>query len=208
MPFEVNSLLSGDARELLNDLTQKVRVFSAAQIGRTWPGLDSANRLKRLEENGLIVVFRAMVHPELPLNQPVAVWAPGAAVPDFAEVSYKLRSRWVEAGVSTPCVIASRATGRMFGGHGGRYPRESEETHDVHLAAIYLKLRSKEPLLAATWIHEEEIKSSRESRSGKLPDAILQQSGKIVEFGGAYKKAKLLAFHEYCQAQGLEYEVW
>jgi hypothetical protein len=96
----------------------------------------------------------------------------------------------------------------MFGGHGGRFPRESEETHDVHLAAVYLKLRATNPKAACSWIHEEEIKASRDERSGKLPDAVLKDSGKIIEFGGAYKKAKLLSFHEYCRAKGLEYEVW
>jgi hypothetical protein len=98
----------------------------------------------------------------------------------------------------------------MFGGHGGRFPRESEETHDVHLAAVYLKYRIENPVAASRWMHEEEIRLTRNSRSGKLPDALIQggRERHVVEFGGAYKKAKLIAFHDYCKAQGLSYEVW
>ncbi|BDC49791.1 hypothetical protein F183_A21070 [Bryobacterales bacterium F-183] len=78
----------------------------------------------------------------------------------------------------------------------------------MHLAAVYLRYRAEAPELAARWIHEEEFKERRRNRSGKVPDAVLGMDGKIVEFGGAYKKKKLQGFHEYCQALGREYEVW
>ncbi len=95
----------------------------------------------------------------------------------------------------------------MFGGHGGRFPRESEETHDIHVSAIYLNLRLSAPALAVSWIHEEEIKRERKQSKGKLPDAIVSHR-KVIEFGGAYKKQKLIGFHRFCEANNFEYEVW
>jgi hypothetical protein len=112
--------------------------------------------------------------------------------------------------VSTYAVIATRSAGQRFGGHGGRFPRESEETHDIHLAAVYLRLRAADPKTAAHWIFEEEIRLRRAHRSGKLPDAMIERPGarKVIEFGGAYGKEKLGAFHAYCRELGLPYEVW
>jgi hypothetical protein len=208
MPFEVDGLLGEAERDILRVLTLRVRVLTLPQISRTWSAFDQVRRVKRLEAKSLIARFTAVAHPELPLSRPVLDWTPGASLPEFSKASHTLRSRWNRGAVPTPCVIASVTAGRMFGGHGGRFPRESEETHDIHLAAVYLKLRKAEPELAASWMHEEEIKAGRSSRKEKLPDAILRKSGKVVEFGGAYRKAKLVAFHEYCAAKGLAYEVW
>jgi hypothetical protein len=95
----------------------------------------------------------------------------------------------------------------MFGGHGGRFPRESEETHDLHLATVYLRFRSVSPELTISWVHEEEIKRDRRQRRGKLPDAMVGKA-RVVEFGGAYKKDKLMAFHKFCETRGFNYEVW
>lgn len=198
-------LLKGEHLELLSALSLRVRVFSVPQIARTWPG--AVHSLTRLEATGMIYTFNAVVHPELELNSPVAKWRKGEETPDFAAASNALRKRWSNAAVSVKCVIASRSTGRMFGGHGGRYPRESEETHDIHLAAVYLRFRSSSPELEASWVHEAEIKSERRQRKGKIPDALVENT-RVIEFGGAYKKPKLMAFHKYCEARGYEYEVW
>ena len=205
MGFEIDFCLGDEERELLSALTLRVRVFTVLQIARTWPR--TVARLRRLEDARLIFSFVTVAHPELPLLRPVASWQAGCGAPDFAKASYELRSRWRLPGTATKCIIASQAAGRMFGGHGGRYPRESEETHDIHLAAVYLRYRLSCPALCASWVHEEEIKRDRKQRRGRVPDAVVNKS-KVVEFGGAYKKEKLLLFHKFCEGRGLEYEVW
>ncbi len=205
MPSELTCVFREDHLELFSTLTHKVRVLTVLQIARTWPKVLS--HLKRLEEEGLIFSFMTVAHPELTLLHPVIKWSKSGALPDFAKASYNLRGRWNQSGIATKCIIASRLTGRMFGGHGGRYPRESEETHDIHLAAVYLRFRLDAPTLAAGWIHEEEIKRDRKQRRGKLPDALVCKQ-RVIEFGGAYKKNKLISFHRFCEARNLEYEVW
>lgn len=208
MALEIECAIGRDAWDLLHVLTHRVRVLTSPQICRTWNTL-SVTRIKHLEEAGLVVLFPAVVHPERPVTVPVIQWSGGEAPPDFASASYQLRSRWKESAVTVRCVIASRAAGRMFGGHGGRFPRESEETHDIHLAAVYLKYRAEQPALAAFWLHEEEIRKSRDTRIGKLPDAIISGHRKVIECGGSsYKAEKLEAFHKYCEAKGFDYEVW
>jgi hypothetical protein len=205
MAIEVNCCLEDEARELLAVLTLRVRVLSFLQVARTWP--KAVPGLKRLERHGLVFSFTAVAHPELPLVEPVIRWNIGTELPNFGSASYRLRSRWNRPGVPTKCIIASQAAGRMFGGHGGRYPRECEETHDIHLAAVYLRFRSVSPGIAASWVHEEEIKRERRQRKGKLPDALVGKS-RVVEFGGAYKKEKLISFHKFFEAKGFDYEVW
>lgn len=205
MNYEIDFCLGDDERELLLDLALRVRVFSLVQIARTWPR--AVSRLRLLERRGLLFSFTAVAHPELPLAAPVAAWTAGQYAPEFSKVAYQLRRRWCRSGVPTKCFIASKAAGRMFGGHGGRFPRESEETHDIHLAAVYLRYRSLSPALITSWVHEEEIRRDRKQQSGKVPDAVLNRQ-KVIEFGGAYKKAKLLAFHKFCESRNLEYEVW
>jgi hypothetical protein len=205
MPYEVDFLLGGEERELLSALTLRVRVFSLLQIGRTWP--KTIAKLHVLEQHGLLSSFTAVAHPELPLAGPVATWRPGCETPEFSKVAYQLRSRWRRSGTPTKCFIASRTAGRMFGGHGGRFPRESEETHDIHLAAVYLRYRALWPALTPHWMHEEEIRRDRKLKRGKIPDAVLNKE-KAIEFGGAYKKAKLVSFHKFCEGKNLQYEVW
>lgn len=205
MPFEVTIGLDEEARELLSALTTKVRVLSLLQIARTWPR--AVPQLRRLEQAGLLFSFVSVAHPELPLHVPVIRWASGDELPEFSKASYALRSRWRLPAVPAKCFIASRAAGRMFGGNGGRYPRESEETHDLHLSAVYLRFRSTAPDLASSWVHEAQIKSEQKQRRGKLPDAIVSKRC-VIEFGGAYKKQKLAAFHKFCEGKHFDYEVW
>lgn len=205
MPFEIQCALSPAEQELLFVLTHRVRVLTVQQVARTWRELSSPKPLRRLAESGLLIPFSTVAHPELPLERPVIAWHSGPP-PDFAAASHELRSRWKQAAVRTPCLIASRAAGRSLGGHGGRFPRESEETHDIHLAAVFLRLMQASPEDAACWMHEDEIKKERDAKGGKLPDAVLCHTGKVIEFGGAYKKAKLEAFHNYCLLQGVEYQ--
>lgn len=204
--------------EILEALTQRVRVFSLGQIARTWwansknsPD-NASDRLKILASENLVELHRAPAHPEIEMTAPVIDWAPGDLTPDLGSSSYKLQSRWNQHPVMTVCVSATRTAMNRLGGHGGRPPREIERTHDIHMAAVYLLYRSKTPEILPSWIFEERIKQERKrEKFERLPDVILRdRSGaeRVVEFGGAYSKAKLELFHRYCKEKKLPYEVW
>jgi len=151
-----------------------------------------------------------MARPQLPLTGPLAAWAPGEQSPDFDTLSYQLRTRWTEPAESTEVVIATSRAGHQLGGFGGRPPRPSEVTHDLHLAAIYLKWCRENVMMAPTWQSEEFLARQRPDRRGKVPDALVMQDGRplIVEFGGAYGAPKLREFHAYCDLQQWPYEIW
>ena len=81
--------------------------------------------------------------------------------------------------------------GDQFGGSGGRRPKLSESTHDIHFGTVFLLFRSRYPDKQNGWGSEAEIDKRRPKQKGqKLPDGILAGEGKphAVEFGGAYPK--------------------
>lgn len=157
---------------------------------------------------------RAMAHPEIQLDAPVIVWEPSSPSPDFGKASYRLQSRWCDSPVRTLCVSASELAARQHGGFCTRLPRAVELTHDIHLSQVFLTYRSRHPELIKHWVFEEQIKSERRRSPSppgeKLPDVVLRLDNglRVIEFGGAYGKEKLKAFHEYCLHNSLPYEVW
>jgi hypothetical protein len=208
--------------EILDALTKRVRVLSIPQIARTWwkDAADServaSNRLRTLQAEKLVHIERLPAHPELLLEGPAATWWPGDAAPDFSALSYRLQSRWKRHPVLTACVSASKLAANRFGGYGGRPPRAVERTHDVHMAQVYLLYRTRNPELVRHWVFEEQVKAERrrEKRAPiwgeKLPDAFIRSEAgiRVVEFGGAYNKDKLTAFHGYCKDHLFSYEIW
>jgi hypothetical protein len=96
-----------------------------------------------------------------------------------------------------------------FGEAGGRYPREAEVTHDIHLARVYLLMRELLPTRAASWVSEEGV-ARTQGPDEMLPDAQVIDGlhRTAIEFAGAYPAAKLQAFHDYCASRGLAYEIW
>ena len=210
-------LTSRDA-EILQALTEHVRVFSLPQIARTWwatskNGIENAgDRLKILAAADLVEVHRAPAHPEIELREPVIDWTPGDPEPDFGPCSYKLQTRWKQHPVMTACVSATRTAMNRFGGHGGRPPRQIERTHGIHLAAVYLLYRNRSPEVVSGWVFEERLKQERRrEKFERLPDVVLRPDGgreRVIEFGGAYAKRKLAGFHAFCARKFWPYEIW
>jgi len=202
--------------EIIDILVHRVRVLSYAQVARTWWTTathaipNAARRLNQLAEAGFLHCYSALAHPEIELLTPVVTWIPGAPAPLMGPVAYRLSTRWNKPPVLTHFIIATAATGRRFGGHGGRVPREKEQTHDLHLSAVFLHFRSQLPESVNAWQSEARLLRNRQSRTEKLPDAILNlDSGpRVIEFGGAYPKAKLERFHKYWTRFSTPYEVW
>lgn len=207
-------------RDILDALTCRVRVLSLEQVARAWwPGASRSaaeERLSRLSAAGLVEARRFAARPETELVAPLATWQPGRSTPDFATVSYRAKSRWSEPPVMTACVIATERSGNRFGGRGGRFPRATERTHDLHLAQVYLRMRVLNPSRARTWLREDLVAKSRSedeetaAAGEKLPDAIVRdgQHDTAIEFAGAYAREKLREFHLYCERTSLAYELW
>jgi hypothetical protein len=100
--------------EILEILTQKIRVLTCGQIARTfWPDTKSPEdgakaRLVLLAAADFVLLRRALAHPELHLVEPVASWRVGNVTPEFGPVSYKLQRRWSRPPVLTLIASATR----------------------------------------------------------------------------------------------------
>jgi hypothetical protein len=76
---------------------------------------------------------------------------------------------------------------------------------------MFLAVRRDRPALIKKWIGEDRLAPHRVGE--KLPDAVVADSPEelpklVLEFGGAYDKARLERFHLDCEERGLPYEVW
>jgi hypothetical protein len=210
-------MLTERERDILSALSSRVRMLSFEVVLREWwPPSKAAKtnarlRLSELVEAGLLVRERALARPLLPLAEPVFRWKPGEDAPACGELSWAMQKRWTEPAREIAVYLATRRAAAIFGGKAeGRIKNLSQVTHDIHLAALYLRFRREAPTLAAGWVGEEIFAPTRERQ--KLPDAMLYDGqGRprlVVEFGGAYPTERVKAFHEDCAARGLPYELW
>jgi hypothetical protein len=199
---------------MLEVLSRRVRVLSLDQVAATWwsstrnATANASRRLTVLEGRGLVRRVSAMSH-ELPeLGEPLVTWRPGSATPDLPAVAYRLEQRWSSPVRPTVLVTATRAASSWLGGGGRRQSRESEISHDLGLAALYLRFRGEAPDRAATWVPEDLFVPGE--LDGFVPDAIVREGERptLIEFAGAYKKERLQKLHASCEQAALPYELW
>lgn len=194
-----------------------MKLLTVPQIARTWWNgsahaiANARRRLAALERQGMVRTCTVFSHPELPLQAPLCIWTPNQVAPNFEELSYQLSSRWTEPFHPVTAVIATRAAANHFGGYGARFPKQIEENHDVHLAAVFLTIRATRPGWAEHWLSEQQIRRSRPDAPGeKLPDAMVKMGGlvRVIDFGGSYSAPKLRGFHHWASENNLAYELW
>lgn len=210
------AILSDRDTAILTVLTRRVRVLAEYQLARQWwshaadPPASARKSLRRLVDAGLLREGVGMAHPMLPMTSPVLSWSPDTPMPDSESGSYRLQSRWKLGRQSTRWYAATQSAGSLMGGFGGRAPRASELTHDIHLAELYLRLLARDAARAASWTSETDLFKIGLGRNQRLPDAIIRNGNSwlVLEFGGAYPASKLREFHGFCEYHGLAYEIW
>lgn len=202
-------------RELLGALTQKVRLFSQRQVAdHFWDGAfpNARRRMKRLAAQELITRVTVQARTAPLLESPLASWRPGDSAPEFGQVAYRCQQRWRQRPVR-PCLawIATDRAAQLFGAvRRGALAQPIQATHDLGVAAVWLRLRQVAPHLADAWRGEDLFAEAR--RGEKLPDAFLvNQSGDVawvIEFGGGYDAERVAAFHADCADRELSYQLW
>lgn len=193
----------------------KVRLFSQRQlVNQWWPGevANSRRRLKRLAEQGLIDKTVVLARPTPVLESPLIRWNPGDAAPHFGQVAYQCQQRW-QRRPARQCVVwfATEGASQLFGGVArGELKHPLQATHDLGVAAIWLRFHEVAPQWAEAWRGEDLLAHTR--RGEKLPDAfIVDGSGQVncvVEFAGAYDAERVEAFHVDCVSRDLPYQMW
>lgn len=201
--------------DLVQVLTQKVRLLSLRQVSRQWWHGDLANtrrRLRVLVAAGLLNSLVAQARSLPSLLAPVITWHPNDNKPRFGQIAHRLKARWRNRAVrSVRVYVATEKAAHLFGGVAhGRLKAPTQATHDLGVAAVWLHLSNNNAQLAAEWRGEDLMADTR--RGEKLPDAfIVNASGEVtsvIEFGGAYSAERVRAFHEDCADRTLPYELW
>lgn len=208
-------MLTERDREILEVLTRRVRLLSLPQLARTWwpdvrHGLALAkDRMARLRDDGLVSLFSMAVHPELELAAPLCRWAPGDPAPDFKRLACRAQARWSSAPVAVTAASASPRAGGVFGAFPCRPPKRNEQTHDLHLSAVYLHKRRTHAEQAECWVPEQAVRATYEGYDDKVPDAWVERPRPTaIDFIGRYKAPRLRDLHGYCERRGAAYEFW
>lgn len=203
-----------DSRDqvLLSTLTLKVRLLSLGQAARTWwegDARQAARRTESLAEAGWLKRDAVTAHPELALEAPLLLWEPGDRVPHFGSLAYRAAERFQDRSEQMVVLRATRKAAELFGGEPGVLKAPSV-THDVQLAALYLRFLRDRPADAVNWLSEAALAPSREGEV--LPDAAVTDDAgdicRVIEFVGRYPPERLRRLHEDCDSRKLPYELW
>jgi hypothetical protein len=201
--------------EILLGLVRKVRLFSQRQIADHWFGGELVNarrRLGRLAQRALLARLNVQARPAPPIDAPLVSWQPQDPAPDFGQIAYRCQQRWRHR-PTRPCTVwtATERAAQFFGGVGrGDLKNPLQATHDLGVAAVWLRLTAVAPHWAAAWRSEDLLAHTR--RGEKLPDAFIvdeaEQVQWVIEFAGGYDTERVEAFHRDCAARGLPYQLW
>lgn len=213
--------LSHRDRQILDCLTQKVRMISAEQAAATWwtanrdAACHAGTRLDALVTAGVLGRHEVFSVPLLAHTEPVLSWRPGQAQPtddDFGAAAYRLKTRWPDEPAGRWVVYtATRQLANRIGGFEGGIPYRDQVSHDLHVTELYLRLLRSEPEAAHAW-RGEELGKRDQAYAEKLPDAVLVDAEgrpyQAIEFGGRYAKARVRAFCDHCFARRLGFDLW
>ncbi len=204
--------------QILRALSCCVRLFSVDQVGLAWwqgakqPTTLAKKRLNELAKGGFVTAERAFARRLKFPHKAISSWSPGDTTPNHASVAWKLQSRWTDAPRMVAVFTASELTSkRHIGKRANRLKRAFQLSHDLGTSDIFVAFYRKNPSVLSSWWSEDHYATAR--RGKKLPDAILNDTPTwppklVLEFGGAYSKRRVTAFHDALSREKIPYEIW
>jgi hypothetical protein len=166
--------------------------------------------LRQLVADGHLGSAEALAKPLLDLREPIYRF-PDDGEPDDAAHAWILQRRWAVPLRPTRIYFATPRCRRILGGVlKSDLTSQSQLSHDLHLASIWLTLAETAPALARAWVHEDELEGSYEKGEPR-PDAIIFDGRKpalAIEFGGGYSAHKLAVQRRGCARRKLPFELW
>lgn len=203
-------------RKLILDLLAfRCRVVSWQQLLALGPPTMAYRRnlrhlLSQLQKKRLIRRLVILARQAPKIDGPIAEWAPGDPLPNFAAIQYEAAKRLNQSVEAVAVLTGTDRLANALGGTcGGKFNHHSA-SHDLGVTAVFLHLRDVDPNLCLAWQGEDIVATSRKGQ--KLPDAILYDaSGQptlVIEFIGDYPVERIKAFHVDCAKRNLPYEVY
>lgn len=202
-------------REITETLTQKLSMLTLRQLARAWFGGESESRaaersLDGLCRRGWLRRVPVTAHPELELEQPLGVWAPGEAAPRFGHLAHRNRKRWCREPERTVVYFGTEQAAEVYGGQPGR-AKALHLSHDISLSGVYVRLLASRPAEAALWVSEKTLAPERED--DVLPDAVLREPHgalrRVIEFvGSSYTAERLEELYLDCETRSVPIEFW
>lgn len=199
---------------LLESLALRIRLIGQRQAAEAFWGGHLANTRRRLQQ--LVqaeMLTRAVVNAQpLPeLAAPIVRWQPGQPMPDSNRTAFQLRNRWRYRSLRPTVVyFPTASTIAHFGGRDRSQSLLTQVTHDLGVAAVWLRFAQDKNTASAVWVGEDILAPSRVGQ--KLPDAaFVDQHGEptlLIEFGGSYGPSRVSDFHDDAAARGLPYQLW
>lgn len=202
---------------ILEAVCRRVRLLSLPLVVTGWGSATRGRHermravLRRLVTDEWLTTCTALACPLLDLEFPLATWRPGRCAGDMDELSRTCRRRWTRPPEPVRLYLAGPRAVATWGGKLRQgVPHIGQVTHDLHVAAVYVRFLRCRPAAAQSWVGEDTLRRARARL--KRPDALLvDATGRptwAIEFAGRYSPHRLRRFHEFCAAQGLSYELW
>ena len=205
-------MLGDITKEIAQVLGKRVRVLTTDQIARHFytamkDPKECANRAARtLVREGFAVSSRASVR-HLRMEMPLATWAPNnSESPAFKSIAWANKKRWEASATKRSTCLYATAKGAAQCGSKRRVPRTLELEHDIAVAEVYLTLTRNSPLIARTWILEDDQPIA--GPGDKRADAVVTTTTGAVQIelvGSSYSRKKLENLWTHFRHQHVEF---
>jgi hypothetical protein len=206
--------------ELGEILTQKLTCLTAAHLAARWD-IDSASGRWHLDRwlaaraaEGLLVRHCVLARLTPPLDAPLWASETGGEPADPGHaVAWRLARRWATTPLRVIVYTAGRRLARIYGGQmRGGLGNPDAISHDLALAALYVRFAATRPEAARDWVPDFR-RAAAAGYGEKQPDVLLFDADgtpyRAVELAGIYSAGRLAALAAHCRVGlGLPLEVW
>lgn len=200
--------------DIVESLTQRVRLLSLDQVARIWWAKGSGlrvvhRRLRKLAEAGLIECRLVNVCIGIQPTEPLISWSAGDEEPNADKLADRNQSRWDQRAVPTEIITATRLAANLFGSSVFGLPPVHHRDHDLLLSEIYVVYCIRRPTEANLWRGADN--SCSDSPVPRADAFLLNEDRTVVraiESAGHAGAHEITAFHRRCAQASLSYELW
>jgi hypothetical protein len=207
--------LNARDRQIIEDLSWKVRYFTIAQIGEHFffgCRQSASRRIRSLIDAKLLRASMIVCQEPPAILSPLCSSTPLYDEPDYDKLVSTLHARFKSRRMVSQWVISSSTwADKTFAGIcRQRSCPHHQVGHDLGVSESLLFYKQHHPEYYHNWNGEDTIDD--EEFFDILPDAVTRRSQgvatHVVEFGGDYHRNRLIKLHETCAEKGVTYDLF